>query len=150
MARYNYDRLSAQDNSFLIFENPTQHMHVTSTQIFDLGPLETADGGVDFESIKRFTAPLVRDRPAAPAAPSRQAGPRRSAPLSINDTLKVLGQLVGDRRLTNTSRPPRHRAAAARDAQVERVERQVRWSQRRVVTPRRTRYGSGSNARRRP
>ena len=59
MTRYNYDRLSAQDNAFLLFENPSQHMHVTSTQVFDLGPLETDGAGVDYESIKRFTASVL-------------------------------------------------------------------------------------------
>jgi WS/DGAT/MGAT family acyltransferase len=54
MARFNFDRLSAQDNAFLLLEKPGLYMHVASTQIFDLGPLENDHGGVDFERIKRF------------------------------------------------------------------------------------------------
>jgi WS/DGAT/MGAT family acyltransferase len=53
MPRYSYERLSAQDASFLVAETPTVHMHITGAQIFDAGPLATADGGIDFPSIKR-------------------------------------------------------------------------------------------------
>ena len=55
MARYTYDRLSAQDNSFLMVESPKIHMHVASTLIYRAGPLRTADGGIDFERIKQAT-----------------------------------------------------------------------------------------------
>jgi len=37
-----------------MLEKPGLYMHVASTQIFDLGPLENEHGGVDFERIKRF------------------------------------------------------------------------------------------------
>ncbi|HWP66533.1 MAG TPA: wax ester/triacylglycerol synthase family O-acyltransferase [Candidatus Limnocylindria bacterium] len=53
MPRYSYERLSAQDASFLAAETPTVHMHITGTQIFDAGPLTTPDGGIDFPAIKR-------------------------------------------------------------------------------------------------
>ena len=55
MARYRYERLSAQDNSFLMVESPRTHMHVASTLIYQAGPLRTSDGGIDFERIKRAT-----------------------------------------------------------------------------------------------
>jgi WS/DGAT/MGAT family acyltransferase len=55
MAPYNYDRLSAQDNSFLLFESPKSHMHVSSTLIYEAGPLRTAEGGIDIRRIKRAT-----------------------------------------------------------------------------------------------
>ena len=55
MARYTYERLSAQDNSFLMVESPKTHMHVASTLIYDAGPLRTEDGGIDFERIKTAT-----------------------------------------------------------------------------------------------
>ena len=38
MSNPNYERLSGQDNSFLVLETPNLHMHVASTQIFELGP----------------------------------------------------------------------------------------------------------------
>ena len=44
MSRYTYDRLSAQDNSFLLFEKPGLYMHVSSTQLYDLGPLASRRG----------------------------------------------------------------------------------------------------------
>ncbi len=53
MARYAYDRLTALDNSFLLFERPNAYMHVASTQVFEIGPLRTADGGVDAEAIRK-------------------------------------------------------------------------------------------------
>ena len=56
MAQYMYEPLSAQDQSFLVMETPSLHMHVASTQIFELGPLATEAGGVDFPRIKRFIA----------------------------------------------------------------------------------------------
>lgn len=53
MVRYNYERLSAQDASFLMAERPTAHMHVAGTQIFDAGPLARPDGGIDFQAFRR-------------------------------------------------------------------------------------------------
>lgn len=53
MPRYSYERLSAQDASFLAAETPTVPMHITGAQIFDAGPLGTPDGGIDFAAIKR-------------------------------------------------------------------------------------------------
>jgi WS/DGAT/MGAT family acyltransferase len=59
MARFNLERLSAQDTSFLLLERPGLYMHVASTQIYDLGPLENEHGGVDFEQIKRFIGSVL-------------------------------------------------------------------------------------------
>lgn len=55
MSHSNYERLSAQDNSFLLFETPKVHMHVSSTLIFEEGPLRHENGGIDFERIKQAT-----------------------------------------------------------------------------------------------
>jgi diacylglycerol O-acyltransferase len=63
LARYNYDRLSGQDTTFLLWETPNLHMHVASTCVFELGPLRTEDGGVDFEGIKRFTESVLHQIP---------------------------------------------------------------------------------------
>jgi WS/DGAT/MGAT family acyltransferase len=63
MARYNYDRLSAQDNSFLLFETHNLPMHVSSILIFDAGPLRTPEGGVDVEAIRRTTAGILHRIP---------------------------------------------------------------------------------------
>jgi WS/DGAT/MGAT family acyltransferase len=53
MPRYAYERLSAQDNSFLLMEQPNVHMHVAATQIYEAGPLRTAEGGIDVDAFKR-------------------------------------------------------------------------------------------------
>jgi len=53
MAKHAYERLSAQDFSFLAFEKPNVHMHVTSTQVFEAGPLRTPGGGIDIELFRR-------------------------------------------------------------------------------------------------
>ncbi len=63
MGRYNYDRLSGQDTTFLLLETPNLHMHVASTLVLELGPLGTEDGGVDFEQIKRFTESVLHRLP---------------------------------------------------------------------------------------
>jgi WS/DGAT/MGAT family acyltransferase len=63
MPRYGYDRLSAQDNSFLIWETAHVSMHVSSTLIFEVGPFRTAEGGVDVERFKRATAAVLHRIP---------------------------------------------------------------------------------------
>lgn len=63
MSNYNYDRLSGQDTSFLLWETANLHMHVASTLIFELGPMATASGGVDFEAFKRFTDSILHRIP---------------------------------------------------------------------------------------
>ena len=63
MARYTYDRLSAQDNSFLTMETPKHHMHVASTLIYEAGPLRTESGGIDFERIKSATEAILHRIP---------------------------------------------------------------------------------------
>jgi WS/DGAT/MGAT family acyltransferase len=63
MARYAYDRLTALDHSFLLFERPNSYMHVASTQVFEVGPLRTPEGGVDAEAIRNATAALLHKIP---------------------------------------------------------------------------------------
>ena len=55
MAQWHYDRLSSQDNSFLLWEQGNVQMHVASISIFDIGPLMAETGGVDIELVKRAT-----------------------------------------------------------------------------------------------
>jgi WS/DGAT/MGAT family acyltransferase len=47
MARYSYERLSAQDASFLWAEQPNQPMHVGAVAILEAGPLRRKGGGID-------------------------------------------------------------------------------------------------------
>ncbi|MDG2334936.1 MAG: wax ester/triacylglycerol synthase family O-acyltransferase [Myxococcota bacterium] len=53
MSNYKFERLSAQDNSFLLAETPHAPLHVTAVGIYDAGDLSTGEGGVDFRMIKR-------------------------------------------------------------------------------------------------
>ncbi len=47
-----YERISAQDRSFLHFEDPNTHMHLGGLIIFEAGPLTTPDGGIDIHRIR--------------------------------------------------------------------------------------------------
>jgi diacylglycerol O-acyltransferase len=59
MARYAYERLSAQDNSFLLMEAGAVYMHVAATAIYDATALATAEGGIDIEAFRRGTAEVL-------------------------------------------------------------------------------------------
>ena len=52
MPSYRYERLSAQDNSFLVGETPTAHMHISGLSIYAVGDLTTVEGGVDFPKLR--------------------------------------------------------------------------------------------------
>jgi WS/DGAT/MGAT family acyltransferase len=61
MDHFNYERLSAQDNDFLLWETPALPMHGSGLSIFEAGPLATAGGGIDFAAVQRsFGAVLHR------------------------------------------------------------------------------------------
>lgn len=49
-----YDRLSALDRSFLIYESATGPMHVGGTATFDAAPLRGEHGGLDIDRIRSF------------------------------------------------------------------------------------------------
>jgi diacylglycerol O-acyltransferase len=63
VARYNYSRLSVQDNDFLLWETPSLAMHVSGIQIFEAGPLRNEDGGIDFAMIRRATESVLHRIP---------------------------------------------------------------------------------------
>jgi len=63
MAHYKYDRLSAQDTSFLIFEQANVNMHVSSTSIYKAGHLKTHEGGIDFGRIKKAVGDILHRIP---------------------------------------------------------------------------------------
>lgn len=52
MARY--ERLSTLDRTFLDLEYPETHMHVAGVMIFEAEPLQTALGGIDIATIRRY------------------------------------------------------------------------------------------------
>ena len=47
MSSYAYERLSAQDASFLWAERSNQPMHIGALAIFDAGPLRMPEGGLE-------------------------------------------------------------------------------------------------------
>ncbi len=49
MARYAYDRLSAQDATFLWAEDPQNPMHIGAVAILEAKPLERPDGSIDID-----------------------------------------------------------------------------------------------------
>ena len=53
MARYAYDRLSAQDASFLLAESDRTPMHVGAVAILEAGSLRGEDGGIDIARYRR-------------------------------------------------------------------------------------------------
>lgn len=59
MARYTYDRLSAQDLSFLLAENQHAPMHVGAIAILEAGPLLDDVGGVDIDRYRRGVEGLL-------------------------------------------------------------------------------------------
>ncbi len=63
MPNYRYDRLSAQDASFLVAESATTPMHVAGLQIFDPGDLATDGGGVDIDAIRAKTEAVLHRIP---------------------------------------------------------------------------------------
>ena len=54
MSGCHYDRLSAQDASFLVFEGTNTHMHIAGTTIFEAGPLTASSGGIDIDRIRDY------------------------------------------------------------------------------------------------
>ena len=49
-----YERLSAQDSSFVLFEQRATHMHVAALALVELGPLRTSSGGLDAPRLTRY------------------------------------------------------------------------------------------------
>lgn len=56
MAAGNYERLSAQDSSFILFEGPGTHMHVSAVAVFETGPLTSRSGSLDIARLRRSVA----------------------------------------------------------------------------------------------
>jgi len=54
MSGFYFERLSAQDSSFLVFEGPNTHMHVAGTSIYEAGPLAAPAGGIDISRIRSY------------------------------------------------------------------------------------------------
>lgn len=79
-----YDRLSALDASFLGLEDSDCHMHVGAVSIFDAGPVQTADGGLD---IARIRASVLSKLHLVPRFRQRLSHiPYEQNPIWVDDT----------------------------------------------------------------
>ncbi len=58
-----FERLSAQDSSFVMFEQRATHMHVAGLAIVAVGPLRSAAGGVDAARFGRYIAARLDELP---------------------------------------------------------------------------------------
>lgn len=54
MAPETFDRLSAQDSSFLLWEHHRLHMHVGAVSIYETGPLVGPHGGIDMDRLRAY------------------------------------------------------------------------------------------------
>jgi len=63
MTNAHYERLSAQDNSFLLFETHDVHMHVASTLVFEADPLRTESGGIDVNAVRNTLLAAIHHIP---------------------------------------------------------------------------------------
>ncbi len=83
MPRYAYDRLSAQDNLFLVAESPTTPMHIGAVQIIESGGLRTEEGGID---VPRFGRGLAGVLHLIPRYRQKLCAPRFGArPVWVDD-----------------------------------------------------------------
>ncbi|UCE86311.1 MAG: wax ester/triacylglycerol synthase family O-acyltransferase [Deltaproteobacteria bacterium] len=58
-----YERLTAQDRSFLDLEGPNTHMHVAGCFVFEAGPLRAPDGSLDIERIREYVTSRLHQIP---------------------------------------------------------------------------------------
>ena len=115
-----YERLSAQDASFLVYEDhdAAAHMHVGGLSVYEAGALSSATGGVDVERFRAYVAsrlhmiPRYRQRLAAM--------PLSGDPIWIDDDHFNVRYHIRHTRLPRPGRgapvqlmPPRDRAAKA-------------------------------------
>ena len=59
MAEPYYERLTAMDTSFLVLEKPWSPLHVSATLIYETGPLQRPDGGVDIDAYRAATESVL-------------------------------------------------------------------------------------------
>jgi WS/DGAT/MGAT family acyltransferase len=58
-----YERLSAQDKTFLDLESPSHPQHIAAITLFDAAGLRRADGGVDIDRIREHVASRLHRLP---------------------------------------------------------------------------------------
>jgi len=63
MTPSHYERLTAMDTSFLVLEKPGSPLHVSATLIYEAGPMEKAEGGVDIAAYRAATESVLDQIP---------------------------------------------------------------------------------------
>jgi len=63
MPRYSYDRLTALDHSFLFLERPHAPLHVGTVALHEVGALQSREGGVDIDLVRRGIAGVLHRIP---------------------------------------------------------------------------------------
>ncbi len=63
MSRYMYERLSAQDNAFLVAESPHVPLHIAAVGIYEQESVTTPEGGVDIRRLRRFLEARLHEIP---------------------------------------------------------------------------------------
>lgn len=63
MPKYMYERLSAQDNSFLVGERPNVPLHIAAVATYELGSVANRDGGVDIRRLRQFIEARLHEIP---------------------------------------------------------------------------------------
>jgi WS/DGAT/MGAT family acyltransferase len=63
MATLAYERLSAQDRTFLDLEAPNHPQHIAAVSLFEAAPLRSASGGVDIERVRAHVASRLHRLP---------------------------------------------------------------------------------------
>jgi diacylglycerol O-acyltransferase len=58
-----YERLGAQDKTFLDLERPNEPQHIGAVTVFEAGPLARPDGGVDIERVRAYVASRLHRLP---------------------------------------------------------------------------------------
>ncbi|RIL04745.1 MAG: wax ester/triacylglycerol synthase family O-acyltransferase [Proteobacteria bacterium] len=84
MSDWHYERLSQQDNSFLVFEGPNCPYHVGAVQIFEAAPLRRPQGGIDIERIEEYVASRLHKIPRYRQRLART--PIERHPIWVDDT----------------------------------------------------------------
>ena len=84
-----YEPLSAQDASFVFFEQRATHMHVAALAILEVGPLRSPTGSVDATRLRRYgesqIARLPRYRQKLADVPPRPAEMARVVRFNLGD-----------------------------------------------------------------
>src|SRR5262245_57554181 len=58
-----YERLGAQDKTFLDLERPNEPQHIAAITVFEAGKLARPDGGIDIDRVRAYVASRLHRLP---------------------------------------------------------------------------------------